>query len=173
MKRRLQYVALFLFLAAGVSLRLAAKEPDWIEVRSEHFEIYSAANESKARQVLEHLERVHRAYERLTGAKLPIGKRVRVLLFRGEAEYREYAPDRFSLAYYRGARDRDYIVLSDFDSRTESVLNHEYFHLFSRHARFRFPVWLEEGLADVYSTLKITGRELSYGYPIAAHLPRC
>lgn len=170
MKRRLQYVALFLLLAAGVSLRLAAKEPDWIEVRSEHFEIYSAANESKARQVLEHLERVHRAYERLTGAKLPIGKRVRVLLFRGEAEYREYAPDRFSLAYYRGARDRDYIVLSDFDSRTESVLNHEYFHLFSRHARFRFPVWLEEGLADVYSTLKITGRELSYGYPIAAHL---
>src|SRR5690606_5264249 len=110
------------------------------------------------------------AYALLTNAKMPAEERVRVLLFRNEAEYREYALDPFSSAHYLGARDRDYIVLADFELRTETVLNHEYFHLFSRHAQFRLPVWLEEGLADLYSTLKITRKDVTYGYPLAEHL---
>lgn len=168
MHRRLQYLAFLLLFCAP--FLLAAKEPNWLKLRSEHFEIYSAENEKKARKVLEHLERVRKAYELLTNAKMPAEERVRVLLFRNEAEYREYALDPFSSAHYLGARDRDYIVLADFEQRTETVLNHEYFHLFSRHAQFRLPVWLEEGLADLYSTLKITRKDVTYGYPLAVHL---
>ncbi len=168
MKRRFQFLALLLPFCAP--LLLSAKDPAWLKLRSEHFEIYSAENEKQSRGVLEHLERVRKAYELLTNAKMPAGERARVVLFRNEKEYREYAPDSLSSAHYLGERDRDYIVLADLDSRTQTVLNHEYFHLFSHHAQFRLPVWLEEGLADLYSTLKITDKDVTYGYPLAGHL---
>lgn len=160
---------LALFLLAPAAL-MQAKEPAWLKVRSEHFEIYSAENEKKARKVLEHLERVRKAFELLTNVRIKTEERVRVLLFRNEREYREYAPSKLASAYYMNARGRDHIVLSDFDERTELVLNHEYFHLFSKHAGFRFPVWLEEGLADFYSTLKIGKKDVSLGLPVVGHL---
>ena len=146
-----------------------AKEANWLKLSSEHFEIYSAENEKKAQKVLEHLERVRKAFELLTKVQITNDESVRVLLFRNEREYREYAYGQFSLAHYMSARGRDYIVLSDFDNRTERVLNHEYFHLFSKHANFHFPVWMEEGLADFYSTLEITKRDVSLGLPVVNH----
>ncbi|MCZ2153262.1 MAG: hypothetical protein LC114_05070 [Bryobacterales bacterium] len=168
MRRRLLFLALLLF--SCVFLLPAAKEPKWLKLRSEHFELYSAEQEKQSRGLLEHLERVRNAYELLTDAKMPAGERVRVVLFRNEKEYREYAPDKLSIGHYVGERGRDYIVISDFDALTQTVLNHEFFHLFSRHARFRFPLWLEEGLADFYSTLKITDKDVTYGYPLTHHL---
>ncbi len=168
MKRRFQFLTLLLLVCAP--LLPAAKDPKWLKLRSEHFEIYSAEDEKQSRGVLEQLERVRKAYELLTDAKMPAEKRVQVVLFRNEKEYREYAPDTLSSAHYIGERGRDYIVLGDLDSRMQTVLNHEYFHLFSHHARFRLPVWLEEGLADLYSTLRITDKDVTYGYPLAGHL---
>ena len=48
--------AMSLMLLA-VALALPAADAKWTKLRSEHFEIYSAENEKKARKILEHLER--------------------------------------------------------------------------------------------------------------------
>lgn len=156
-------------IAISCVLPAPAKEANWLKLRSEHFEVYSAEDEKKARRVLEHLERVRKTFELLTNVQIPNDQPVRVLLFRSEKEYRPYAYGKTALAHYMSARGRDYIVLSDLDSHTEQVLNHEYFHLFSKHARFRFPVWMEEGLADFYSTLRITKKDVSLGLPVVGH----
>src|SRR5271165_832280 len=42
---------------------------------------------------------------------------------------------------------------------------HEYVHLLIRHKELEFPVWLNEGLADLYSTLKPQGDKILVGTP--------
>lgn len=165
----LRKIGLALLLLSASAL-LGAKEPAWLKVRSEHFEIYSAEDEKKARKVAEHLERVRKAFTLLTKVTPASAEPVRVLLFRNEREYRPYAPDQHSSGYYMSARGRDHIVISDYDSRTEQILNHEYFHLFSRHAGLSLPLWLEEGLADLFSTLEIGAKRLEVGRPVENHI---
>jgi len=149
---------------------LNAKDPTWHKLQSEHFELYTADSERKGREILEHLEIVRAAYETLTGYKDESKKRGRVVLFRGEKEYAEYAPGQFSAAYYSRARGSDYVVISDFTRDVQRILNHEYFHLFSAHGEFRLPLWLEEGLADYYSTLQVTDKEIQLGHIVPEHL---
>lgn len=156
---------LLLFVAGS-----PAQDVGWRKFRSQHFEIYTAASEKAATRVLDHLERVRTAYELLTNAKVMGTQPASVVLFRNKKEYAPYAYGEFSDAYYMNARGRDHIVLSEFDAQTERVLNHEYFHLFSKRANFNLPVWLEEGLADYYSTLRVTDKDVSLGLPVQGHL---
>jgi tetratricopeptide (TPR) repeat protein len=142
---------------------------DWKKLQSEHFEIYTRESGGSARQVLQHLEQVRSAYQVLTNSKIERASRGRVVLLKNKSEYQRYAPS-MSDAYYVRAGTRDYIVLYLSDSPTGRVLNHEYFHLFSRHAKFQFPPWLEEGMADFFSTLKITNKEIHMGLPVEPHL---
>lgn len=162
------YALVLLLLAPGAVLW--AKEPAWVKVRSEHFEVLSAESEKKARNVAEHLERVRKAFTLLTKVTPTPAEPIRVLLFRNETEYRPYAPDQHSSGYYMSARGRDHIVIADDDNRTQQVLNHEYFHLFSRHAGFSLPLWLEEGLADLFSTLEITPKRVEVGRAVDNHI---
>jgi|GEM_PF-2519629 len=162
---------LFLFAAILLAPHCAsAKDPVWRKLQSEHFELYTPDSEKTGRQVLQHLERIRGAYEFLTKSKIQKNKRGRIVLFQNEKEYEQYRAGQFSAAYYMKARGEDYVVLSDFTPDIKRILNHEYFHLFSAHAEFNLPVWLEEGLADFFSTLEISSKNLSYGYPIENHL---
>ncbi len=164
------YRALLLLIIFSMVLPLPAKEAPWRKLQSEHFEILTQDSEKNARKVLEHLERVRAAYQVLTNSKIERPGRGRVVLFRNKAEYAPYAMSGLSDAYYLNARSRDYIVLNDFQSGSDRVLNHEYFHLFSKHADFQLPMWLEEGLADYFSTLKISDKDISVGLPVEGHL---
>ncbi len=146
-----------------------APAADWKKFRSEHFEIFTRESSGNARQVLQHLEQVRAAYQVLTQSKIQRAARGRVVLLKNKAEYQRYAPS-LSDAFYLNARSRDYIVLYLSDTPTTRVLNHEYFHLFSRHAEFQFPPWLEEGMADFFSTLRITNKEIHMGLPVEEHL---
>jgi len=52
------------------------------------------------------------------------------------------------------------------------VIFHEYTHLLFRHNDRLWPLWLKEGMAEVYSTFKTTGYNARIGDPIGHHL-RC
>lgn len=147
-----------------------AQQPEWRKFETAHFTLYTKEGEPSARQVLEHLERVRATYQLLTGSKMETPERPRVVLFGSKGEYQPYAMPGYSDAYYMNGWGRDHIVLSGLKSDWQRVLNHEYFHLFSRHAGFRLPVWLEEGLADYYSTMRMTDKDVSVGLPVDNHL---
>jgi tetratricopeptide (TPR) repeat protein len=50
------------------------------------------------------------------------------------------------------------------------VIFHEYTHLLSRHNDRIWPLWLKEGMAEVYSTFEVTGYNARIGKPIDHHL---
>lgn len=141
----LRWLGILGLLALALAGVLSAKDVAWRKLRSEHFEIYTADSDKTARRVLQHLERVRVAFQMLTNSETQSAGRVRVVLFRGKAEYEPFSLPGFSDAYYMSARGRDHIVLSDFGDDAERVLNHEYFHLFSRNAGFDLPFGWKKG----------------------------
>ena len=56
-------------------------------------------------------------------------------------------------AFYQKTREGDFVVMRDLMPEHFPVAVHEYTHFVVEHAGLRLPLWLNEGLADFYSTL--------------------
>ncbi len=69
-------------------------------------------------------------------------------------------------------RDVNYIAMvRDWDEDTMRVVFHEYSHLITSNIAGSIPVWLNEGLAEFYSTFQLVGdREAMIGRPVPGHL---
>lgn len=137
---------------------------------SADFEIYSSAGEGTTREILSHFERVRSFFERSTGASAARLDPVRVIVFGSPKEYTPYRPNEVASAFYTQVRGRDYIVLGGTTGDVFPIVTHEYCHLVVQHAGLNLPLWLNEGIAEVYSTLKPAGREIIVGTVIPGRL---
>jgi tetratricopeptide (TPR) repeat protein len=158
-------------LVLAFSVRMAfAADPKWIRVPSDDFEIYSSASEGDTRRALEYFERVRSFFEQMNGAqaadqKSPAKKAepVRVIVFGSKKEYQPYSPNDFAAAFYTRIADRDYIVLGGSTDDVFPTAVHEYVHLIVQHYGLNLPPWLNEGIAEVYSTMKPVGKQVLVG----------
>lgn len=137
--------------------------PSWTYASSPHFEVYTTGGEARAREALIYFERAHAffgSYLKLT----PIQTRpTRLIVFSGEKEYALYRPNEFATAYYQSSPDRDTIVMRSLEASTLTVVVHEYVHLLIRYSGERFPIWLNEGLAEFFSTVSPEAGRMSVG----------
>jgi tetratricopeptide (TPR) repeat protein len=149
--------AAFLLTSSGIAA------PEWIKVESSNFELYTSAGERDARDTLELFEQVRdffmRVKSKITTTRLP----VTIVGFRNAKEFAPYKPNDVAAAYYEGDEQRDYIVMGSLGAEHTPVAIHEYMHLLVRHSGLKVPVWLNEGFADVYSTLKPMGGQIVLG----------
>jgi Flp pilus assembly protein TadD len=95
---------------------------------------------------------------------------VRIVAFRNEKEYRPYAPNEAATAFYATDLDHDFIVMSEIGADRYPAAVHEYVHLIIRHAGLTLPLWANEGLANVFSTLRPMGKKVVFGDPIPGYL---
>jgi tetratricopeptide (TPR) repeat protein len=151
---------------------LAGAAPAWVRLEAGRFEVYSTAGERPARAVLERLrqgERVFRDFvPHARGMPLP----VRAYVFGNEAEYRPYRPTAVATAFYQSGPLRAIVALHYRDERSLRSVMHEFVHLVLWHSAPRLPRWLEEGTAEFYSTLCVTGDRVRLGGVIPSHLAR-
>jgi Flp pilus assembly protein TadD len=136
----------------------AGAEQAWILATTPNFELYTTESQAKAREAVLHFENVRAFFVRSSKAlKLPAYP-VRIVAFRSEKEYRPYRPGENASAYYRGGVHHDTIVMQALGNSSYEVATHEYVHLLLRDASDKLPMWLQEGLAEYYSTLRQTGK---------------
>jgi hypothetical protein len=150
-------------LVALISLSISAAEVKWIRLKSPNFEMYTSAGERNARETLKYFEQVHTFFAQAMGAIPGTVLPVRIIGFNSKKEYEPYSPNSIAIAYYHGTPKTDYIVLSQVTPEVFPVAVHEYVHLVTRHAGLRLPPWLNEGLAEFYSTLKPLGDKIVLG----------
>lgn len=153
-------VAVILFLS-GPSLAFSAKE--WKKVLSDNFELFTTDGDSDAKRAIEYFERVRGFFVQAMNMRPVSVNRVRLLAFSSEKEYLPYKPGEFAFAYYLPTADRDYIVMQTIDDKLFEVAAHEYVHLLVKHSGINLPVWINEGLADLYSNLKPVGNKIQVG----------
>lgn len=142
----------------------------WLRVSTPHFEMYTTGSEAQALDELHTFEQVRNFFFQTEGAKSVGSAPVRIIAFRSELEFRPYSPNGSAFAYYERARNRDYIVLQDIAPEHRAAAIHEYTHLILEHEGLKLPVWLNEGLADVYSTLEFDGKRAIVGAPLDGRL---
>ena len=164
--KRLAAVLIPLVLV-GASLRAAE---DWICGVSDHFEVYTTANPTTAGDTLTTFEEVYGFLA--SNLRLLSLKRdpTRLIVFSNDKEFAPYRPKPNVTAFYQAGADRDYIVLARLDKESTAVAVHEYVHLFFRDYGGRFPIWLREGMAEAFSTMRIDQGRARYGEPPSSHL---
>lgn len=151
-----------LLLMAICSLPGAAAE-QWIKLDTPHFELYTSNGEKKAREAILYFEQVRSFFLEATPSKRVPEFPVRIVAFRSEKQFKPYRISEASAAYYTRGRYRDYIVMQDISSEYYPAAIHEYTHLIVEHSGLKLPPWLNEGWADLYSSLKPQGNKSMVG----------
>lgn len=158
---------LFIAVLTGVLPAARGAEPKWIRMPSSDFEIYSSAGEGDTRRALQYLERVRSFFEQALGGGAGQKREpVRVIVFGSKKEYEQYRPNDFAAAYYTRIAGRDYIVLGSVNDEVFPIAVHEYVHLVTQNAGMKFPPWFNEGIAELFSTMKPTGDKVLVGAPV-------
>jgi Flp pilus assembly protein TadD len=152
------------FLACFVVVTASAAPVRWLRLSSPAFEIYTDAGEASARRILARFEVARQVFG---GAEVfP----VRIVVFSREKDFRLFRPADTVTGFYQSGPERDYIAMLDTGPEVRRVAMHEYAHLIFNHLHGSMPQWLEEGLAEFYSTLETQGSNVILGAPVRAHL---
>ena len=136
---------------------------EWLKLTSPNFEMFTTANERKGREAILYFEQVRDLFLRIRPGSLVKPLPVRLIAFQNEKEFRRFRFNEFSVAYYLGGDTRDYIVMQDISAERYPVAVHEYSHLLVKHAGLKLPRWLDEGWADVNSTVHPVGGQVTIG----------
>jgi tetratricopeptide (TPR) repeat protein len=156
-----------LFLAAA--LPAFAAPATWIKVTSPHFELYTTAGERRGREAVQYFEQVREQFLRLRSGHTAT-RRIRIVAFSSKKEFEPYQPTEFTPAFYLGGEGHDYIVMSALGTENFPVAVHEYSHLWLKYTGVDLPIWLNEGLAEIHSTLQQNGNRVGMGHPITGRL---
>jgi len=156
-------LAFLLTFAATVSY---TAEPKWMRMQSPNFEVLSSAGERETRNTLHYFEQVREFFLKFNGHAPKEPAPVTIIIFGSQKEYAPYSPNETAIAYFVPRGDRDYIVMGRTGELAEQVAVHEYTHLITEHAGLRYPPWLNEGLAELFSTFTINKDSIFIGDPI-------
>lgn len=154
------------FLSSAVWLDAA---PSWLRIASPNFELFTAAGEKGGRQLLERLETVRHVFRESIGGKSP-ALPVRIFQFASERDFRRFEERDAVWGFHQGAADRDYIAVFGSTEQTVRAARHEYMHILLNHGSATLPMWLEEGTAELYSTVDMRGGSAVFGSPIINHV---
>ena len=144
--------------------------PRWISVSTSHFEMYTDNSEKEAERSLQGFEQVRYFFLQNGKGKQLLEGKVRIVAFSTEKEFKPFRPNPGTFAYYQQSRERDYIVMQDINPEHHEAAFHEYTHLIIQHMKLKIPVWLDEGMAELYSSLEPKGAQAMVGRPLANHI---
>ena len=152
----------------------------WLETRTAHFNIYSCGAPQDVYKLAGRLEQFCEAYTLLAGgARVVASPPIVVMAFPDHESLKPFLPlyegqPANLAAFFQRGSDENLIVLGLPDANTAltgmDVIFHEYTHLLFRHNDQIWPLWLKEGMAEVYSTFETTGFQIRIASPIEHHL---
>ena len=151
----------------------------WFETRTAHFNIYSCGAPQDVYKLSARLEQFCQAYTLLAGAQAAASPPIVVMAFPNHETMKPFLPlyqgrPANLAAFFQRGSDENLIVLALPGTNSAytdmEVIFHEYTHLLFRHNDRVWPLWLKEGMAEVYSTFETTGYSARIGNPIGHHL---
>lgn len=155
-------VAVLVLMATTTGAATVAAKDAWAGVRSPHYLLVGDASESELREVAIRFEQFRNAFSQLFPASgLSSSVPTTVVVFKDFDSYKDFRPlyqgkPTDFISYFQSGLDINYIALPlDRDRETLYVkLFHESVHLLIDSQARRIPDWLNEGLAQYYSTFE-------------------
>ena len=156
----------------------ALTQRHWFEARTAYFQIYSCGPTQEVARLAVRLEQFRDAYSRLAGAQAVASPPIIVMAFPDQATMRPFLPlyqgkPANLTAFFSRGSDQNLIVLplSSLEAGSLKIVFHEYTHLLLRHNQPYWPMWLTEGMAEIYATFEVYGGyHARIGKPIDSHV---
>jgi tetratricopeptide (TPR) repeat protein len=148
----------------------------WTSVRSRNFLLVGNASDKDIRRVGIRLEQFREVVARsFSNLNVKTAVPTTVIVFKDDESYRPFKPNENTAGFFQAGTEVNYITLKMLGDVREqdpfTIIFHEYTHLLVRNTKGRVPLWLDEGLAEFYSTFSITGdQSVVVGRPIARHV---
>jgi tetratricopeptide (TPR) repeat protein len=168
-----------IYAAPAQSNDVALVQKQWFEIRTAHFNLYSCGAARDVYRLAARLEQFCQAYTLLAGAQASASPPIVVMAFPDHETMKPFLPlyqgqpANLAALFQRGS-DENLIVLGLPGTNSVytgmEVIFHEYTHLLFRHNDHLWPLWLKEGMAEVYSTFETTGANARIGKPIDHYL---
>jgi tetratricopeptide (TPR) repeat protein len=165
-------IALVTALLLTFSTITAQSRDGWRSVRTNHLFVIGNADPENLRRVAVWLEYFHAAFAHLV-ARNVIDSSVptTVIVFRDNASFTPFKPvyngrPASISGFFLPGEDVNYIALS-LDPREDPYATafHEYVHLHVKDNVPNAPLWLNEGLAELYEALQFSGTDAVIGMP--------
>lgn len=158
------------FVVAMLAALPAFAQDRWTRLTTTHFEMYTTADQKKAHDAILYFERVREFFLQASPVRPPAEFPARIVAFKDAQMMHMYAPNQSVTAFYAPGPVRDSIVMADPGPASYPVAIHEYVHLVVRHSGLHLPLWLNEGWAEVYSTLRPEKDGVAVGDLIPGHM---
>ncbi|MEJ7617568.1 MAG: hypothetical protein WKF30_11540, partial [Pyrinomonadaceae bacterium] len=171
-----------IFIVGAATASVVSAEEKWFRLKTENFTLISNADQSDMKRVATQLE-VFRSVlaQLLPRANIKSSAPNTVLLFKSHDSFRSFKPKYKGKTkdnvggYFLKGWDENYITLTaeKRDLSPFEIIFHEYVHYVINNTLTNPPVWLNEGLAEYYSTFTILDDEegkIRIGMPIARHI---
>lgn len=167
---------------AGASARAQEQEngiihQPWEEIQTTHFHVYSCGPRQAVAQVAARLEQFRAAYGLLAGAQAVAAPPITVMVFANHKVMEPFLPEYNGQpanlsGFFKPGPEENLILMELIDGNAASmnVIFHEYTHFLLRNNENIWPLWLQEGMAEIYSTFESYGRGVRIGKPIPYHL---
>jgi len=134
----------------------------FLRLSTDTLELISDAGEPQARRALARMQQM----ERLLGQRRT---HIRAYLFKDDRWFGDLRPVPTAQGFYQSAAERDYLAVIAGPEGLRA-LSHEFVHASLEHTTARRPVWLEEGVAEFYSTVALERDRWVVGRPIENHV---
>jgi tetratricopeptide (TPR) repeat protein len=164
-------------LAAAPVRSLPRQKEEWIEVRSANFTLYSNAGARNTTRIGADLERLRTALSQLMpGLALSSPYPTSIFVFKSSSAFapyqRTYEGKPLRVGGYFMSRELGNYVAIDGNPKGDGtgIIYHEYLHYVLRNNYATLPLWLNEGLAEYYSTFEVVEGEAKIGLPIVDHI---
>ena len=171
---------LALALAVSLAIPLPAAGQKWFRARTPSFTIVSSASETKTRQVAIHLERLAAALRHVHPRFSANAVETKIFLFARRRESQPY----FDLLLSGSRRNWSGVYAAHGGGTGTMVIDaeqlfisdrtavHELMHAILSGSESPLPLWLEEGIAEYFSTAQVRNGVLTVGTPIPEHRTR-
>src|ERR1041385_2375843 len=133
----------------------------WFEAHTPHFTMFSCASTQEVARAGARLEQFREAYSSLAGAQSVASPPIAVMVFPSHTSMEPFLPvyqgkPANLAAFFHRDSDENLIALYVSGTNSGSLENvfHEYTHLLLRHNALFWPLWLNEGMADIYATFE-------------------
>lgn len=140
-------------------------ETRWTSVAGDSYEVVTDAGAAPASLMAHRIEQMRELLGR-SNKILPL----RVVMLASAERFSALRPSATVAGFFQSGADRDWIVVQWGREDSERALSHEMVHALLEHSGPRRPLWLEEGLAEFYSTAFRDGKAWTLGRPIEAHV---
>jgi len=156
---------------------LCAREVTWTRLDAGNFTIISQVPEKQTRGWAVEFEQFHRGIDKVMKFNEAALRPVTVVLFRSQDDMRPYKllekgkPADVEGMFFRSPLGNFIEVAADSeDERTRLLVFHEGVHWLTNVSDVPPPLWLDEGLAEVFSTFSIEDDLYNYGKALPWHV---